>query len=82
MRENFELLEFAVEWAPYGDAGEEHIFVRFGVSPDRYYRRLLRILDSPDAQLLPPLVRQRIRSHCTERTFPRARSEDTPYTGR
>ncbi|MGW0042278.1 hypothetical protein [Rhodococcus sp. NPDC003348] len=42
--EDRHLVQFAVIWAPFGGAPPAEIFVTFGMSPDRYQRRLREIL--------------------------------------
>ncbi|MGX7728293.1 hypothetical protein ACWPOB_03365 [Rhodococcus sp. 2H158] len=53
--EDRELVQFAVNWAPFGGAPPDEVFVTFGMTVDRYQRRLREILrtaratDSPTA---------------------------------
>ncbi|MDT2006797.1 DUF3263 domain-containing protein [Rhodococcus opacus] len=43
-REDNELLEFAAQWAPFGGASAGDVFETFGMTLDRYHRRLRQIL--------------------------------------
>ncbi|MFI6040186.1 hypothetical protein ACIA8C_01035 [Nocardia sp. NPDC051321] len=53
MRYQRDLLEFAVEWAPY-DGGDEHVLPIFGLTIGEYYTRLLRLLATPAVRSLAP----------------------------
>ncbi|OZC88503.1 hypothetical protein CH254_11320 [Rhodococcus sp. 06-412-2C] len=47
-----ELVDFAVRWIPYGGAGDEEIWVAFGLNPAGYRRRLHAALQcTPDTVL-------------------------------
>ncbi|KXF54716.1 hypothetical protein AXA44_05675 [Rhodococcus sp. SC4] len=48
------VIEFAHAWAPYGGAPDEEIFVRFGMSVDRFVETLWRILES--CLFAPPFI--------------------------
>ena len=43
-REDNELLEVAAQWAPFGGASAGDVFETFGMTLDRYHRRLRQIL--------------------------------------
>ncbi|WP_342661353.1 hypothetical protein Rruber_05111 (plasmid) [Rhodococcus ruber] len=42
--EDRELVQFAVNWAPFGGAPPDEVFVAFGMTVDRYQHRLREIL--------------------------------------
>ncbi|WP_040795766.1 hypothetical protein [Nocardia higoensis] len=65
-----DLLEYAVEWAPFG-GGQEDILVRFGLTIDEYHRRISEIIDSPVADTLAVHIRNTIRRQCSTRRDPR-----------
>ncbi|MDH6291788.1 hypothetical protein M2275_006726 [Rhodococcus opacus] len=48
------VIEFAHVWAPYGGAPDEGIFVRFGMSTDRFVEALWRILEN--CLFAPPFI--------------------------
>lgn len=64
-REDNELLEFAAQWAPFGGASAGDVFETFGMTLDRYHRRLRQILRARgihppiDGTVSPPRVRSR-----------------------
>ncbi|GAA4490463.1 hypothetical protein GCM10023094_53850 [Rhodococcus olei] len=43
-KEDRELVRFAAAWAPFGGAPPGEVFVTFGMTADRYQRRLRQIL--------------------------------------
>lgn len=56
-----DLLRFAVQWAPYEDDGDEHIYPMFGLEIEEFHRRLLYLLDTPAAHSLDSATIQRLR---------------------
>ncbi|MDH6293268.1 DUF3263 domain-containing protein [Rhodococcus sp. WS4] len=52
------ILNLACRWAPYGSVPASEIWVTFGMSPDRFYTILTRILGTLDAHELAPEQRQ------------------------
>jgi hypothetical protein len=52
---------FAVRWEPYGGAGDEDIFVAFGISSAEYRRRLWWALNLPGGPDLDDDIRDRLR---------------------
>ncbi|MDM7489737.1 DUF3263 domain-containing protein [Rhodococcus sp. GXMU-t2271] len=61
-----ELLDFAVEWAPYG-GGDEHVLPTFGLDLTEYYRRLLHLLDTPVTRSMDPATILQLRQQCSKR---------------
>ena len=66
------ILAFATRWRHWGGGTRSDIFVEFGISPEEYFRRLARILDSVMARELPLEVREDLWRICRDR-----RSEHT-----
>ncbi|MBQ9053036.1 MAG: DUF3263 domain-containing protein [Rhodococcus sp.] len=54
------MLDFACQWSPYGGAPAGEIWVEFGMTPDRFYEHVQRILDSPAAHAFAPPVHRRV----------------------
>jgi hypothetical protein len=52
-REDHELLTFAVSWLPYGGATSEEIWLRFGLTKERYLARLRQTVDEHRRQIHP-----------------------------
>ncbi|MFB7718137.1 DUF3263 domain-containing protein [Nocardia sp. NPDC056100] len=61
-----DMLEFAAEWAPYG-GNDEAAFLRFGLTPDQFHRRLTHLLASPAARTLDNATAARLRQQCADR---------------
>ncbi|MDI9974163.1 MULTISPECIES: DUF3263 domain-containing protein [Rhodococcus] len=57
MNRDADILAFATRWRHWGGGSWSDIFVEFGISPEKYFRRLARILDSVMARELPLEVR-------------------------
>ena len=49
----WEVVEFAEMWSPFGGPPADEIFVRFGMSPERFSRVLAASADQIGAQLRP-----------------------------
>ncbi|MDV6248057.1 DUF3263 domain-containing protein [Rhodococcus opacus] len=49
MREDQDLLDFAIRWVPYGGARREDILVNFGMTPAQFRIRIHQILISQAA---------------------------------
>ncbi|MEV0099727.1 DUF3263 domain-containing protein [Nocardia sp. NPDC050789] len=62
-----EMLEFAAEWAPYG-GNDDAAFVRFGLTPEEFHRRLARLLVTPTARTLDNATIARLRAQCADRS--------------
>ncbi|WP_084523587.1 DUF3263 domain-containing protein [Nocardia inohanensis] len=60
------MLEFAAEWAPFG-GNDEEAFLRFGLTPEAFHRRLAQLLVSPAARALDNMTIARLRKQCAER---------------
>jgi hypothetical protein len=65
-REELEMLDFAVKWAPFG-GGDEHILPEFGIFPAVFYRRLQRLLAHTTVD---DSVRRRLDELCTTKLAP------------
>jgi hypothetical protein len=55
-----DILAFEGEWWRYAGNKERIIQERFGLSPTRYYQRLNRLLDEPEALAQQPAVVKRL----------------------
>jgi hypothetical protein len=73
MNRDADILAFAVKWRHWGGGSSSEIFVEFGISPNEYFTRLARVLDSMQARELAVDVRGDLRKICRAR-----RSERTP----
>ncbi|AWH00628.1 DUF3263 domain-containing protein [Rhodococcus ruber] len=58
------LLDFAVQWAPYG-GGDEHILPEFGLVPTDFYHRLRCLLDAQPK--IDAGTRRRLKNLCTRK---------------
>ncbi|QRE82673.1 DUF3263 domain-containing protein [Rhodococcus ruber] len=58
------LLDFAVQWAPYG-GGDEHILPEFGLVPTDFYHRLRCLLDARPK--IDAGTRRRLKNLCTRK---------------
>lgn len=67
MNRDADILTFAVRWRHWGGGSRSDIFVEFGISPDMYFRRLARVLDSIRARDLELDVREDLRKICRAR---------------
>jgi hypothetical protein len=63
-----DILEFASEWAPYG-GNDAEAFVRFGLTPEEFHRRLSRLLRTPAARTLTNSAVAILRNQCGERLY-------------
>lgn len=54
------ILNFEGEWWRYAGSKERVIQERFGLSPVRYYQRLNRLLDEPEALAEQPALVKRL----------------------
>lgn len=54
------ILAFESEWYRYAGSKERIIQERFGLSPARYYQRLNRLLDEPEALAQHPTLVNRL----------------------
>ncbi|MFI5498106.1 hypothetical protein ACIA5E_03505 [Nocardia asteroides] len=61
-----EILEFACAWAPYG-GNDGEAFVRFGLTPEEFHRRLSRLLRSPAARTLTNSTIATLLDQCNKR---------------
>ncbi|QDQ90276.1 hypothetical protein FND50_05405 [Rhodococcus sp. WB9] len=66
-REELDMLDFAVKWAPFG-GGDEHILPEFGVFPAVFYRRLHRLLTHHPT--IDDSVKHRLDELCTTKLAP------------
>ncbi|WP_280218269.1 hypothetical protein [Nocardia neocaledoniensis] len=62
------VLEFAAVWAPYG-GNEAEAFVQFGLTPEEFHRRLIRLLGTPAARMLTNTTAATLRRQCLERLY-------------
>lgn len=46
--ESIDLIRFAQAWAPYGKVPPEEIFVRYGMTAERYFEVLADVISMPD----------------------------------
>ena len=53
--------EAAASWWKYAGAKEQAIRERFDLSPTRYYQRLVRLLDDPEAEAYDAMTVRRLR---------------------
>jgi hypothetical protein len=51
-RHDRDIVLFALKWLPFRGASAEHIWLEFGMTPDRYLDRLVEFLNSPKAAAL------------------------------
>ncbi|GEM30529.1 hypothetical protein NN3_15360 [Nocardia neocaledoniensis NBRC 108232] len=72
------VLEFAAVWAPYG-GNDAEAFVQFGLTPEEFHRRLIRLLGTPAARMLTNTTVATLRRQCLERL---SRLADGQATGR
>ncbi len=64
-------LIFALMWATYGDAGNEYVYPTFGVPPAAFYRRVLEIIATGQADPhLDPETLRRLERACVRHTEP------------
>jgi hypothetical protein len=56
-----EILDFEGEWWQLGVSKELAIRERFGISPARYYQRLNRLIELPQALAYDPMLVRRLR---------------------
>lgn len=74
------ILAFEQEWYRHAGTKERVIKDRFGLSPARYYQRLNRLLDDPEALAQRPALVKRLLRQRDERqrrrTSARTRSRD------
>ncbi|MEV6657325.1 DUF3263 domain-containing protein [Nocardia fluminea] len=61
-----DIVEFASEWAPYG-GNDAEAFVRFGLTPEEYHRRLNRLIGSRAARVLTHSMVATLREQCRQR---------------
>jgi hypothetical protein len=47
-----DIVLFALTWLPFGGVSAEHIWLEFGMTPDRYIDRLTEFLGGPGARRL------------------------------
>ncbi|UGT55227.1 DUF3263 domain-containing protein [Nocardia asteroides] len=60
------VLEYAAVWAPYG-GNDAEAFVQFGLTPEEFHRRLIRLLGTPAARMLTNTTAATLRRQCLER---------------
>ncbi|WP_433521402.1 hypothetical protein ACQPZ2_29225 [Nocardia pseudovaccinii] len=73
------ILDFGVRWHPYGGGHPGRIFIEFGIDEGEYFRRLLRLVNPPDARFeLTETDRAKIRSVCEARLRHRVGESPTP----
>jgi hypothetical protein len=56
-----EILDFEAKWWQLGVSKELAIRDRFGISPARYYQRLNRLIELPEALEYDPMLVRRLR---------------------
>jgi hypothetical protein len=56
-----EILDFEGKWWQLGVSKELAIRERFGISPARYYQRLNRLIELPEALAYDPMLVRRLR---------------------
>ncbi len=61
------ILEFERSWWQRPGSKEAAIRQRFGLSAARYYQLLSRLIDTPEALRLDPMLVKRLRRHRTAR---------------
>lgn len=66
------LLDFERDWPLHAGRKSLAIDARFGISPQRYYQLLNRVVDDPDALAYDPLTVKRLRRRRDERSRRRA----------
>jgi hypothetical protein len=74
------ILEFEGSWWTQPGSKEAAIKARLGISPTRYREILSGLIDSPDAEVVCPLVVRRLRRERDRRR--RARYQGRPAGGR
>ncbi|BAH55472.1 hypothetical protein ROP_72250 [Rhodococcus opacus B4] len=57
------MLGYVIAWAPFG-GGDEEILPQFGITPDNFYLRLARILESRSCGGIDFATRNRLREFC------------------
>nr|WP_271213847.1 DUF3263 domain-containing protein [Rhodococcus wratislaviensis]GLK41118.1 hypothetical protein GCM10017611_79930 [Rhodococcus wratislaviensis] len=72
MNRDADILAFATRWRHWGGGSRSDIFVEFGISPEKYFRRLARILDSAMARELALEIREDLWRICRDRRSERA----------
>ncbi|MGW5515069.1 DUF3263 domain-containing protein [Nocardia africana] len=67
--EHTAMIELGLRWLPYGGPPTGDIFVMFGLTPARYYSRLLRLAEDPVGPKVPTdlhrLARRKLMSFTT-----------------
>ncbi|WP_415972264.1 hypothetical protein [Rhodococcus sp. 077-4] len=63
-----ELIDFAVRWIPYGGAGDEEIWVAFGLNAAGYRRRLHAALECTSHTALDDATRAHLQLQIQLRT--------------
>ena len=53
-----DMLALAITWLPYGGAPAEDVWVMFGLTPDRYRRRLRDVVERNRARIHPLTVQR------------------------
>ena len=53
-----DMLTLAIIWLPYGGAPAEDIWIRFGLTPDRYRRRVRDVVERHRARIHPVTVQR------------------------
>jgi len=76
-REELDMLDFAVKWAPFG-GGDEHILPEFGVFPTVFYRRLQRLLTHHPT--INDSVKRRLDELCTTKLAPARTGRKRSYS--
>ncbi|MBC2642086.1 MULTISPECIES: hypothetical protein [unclassified Rhodococcus (in: high G+C Gram-positive bacteria)] len=76
-REELDMLDFAVKWAPFG-GGDEHILPEFGIFPAVFYRRLQRLLARHAT--VDDSVRLRLDELCTNKLAPAPTGRKRSYS--
>jgi hypothetical protein len=62
------LLDFEDQWWRHPAAKENNIRGQFGLAPTRYYQRLNRLVDRPEAEAARPVVVRRLQRLRAART--------------
>ena len=76
-REELDMLDFAVKWAPFG-GGDEHILPEFGILPTVFYRRLQRLLTRHTT--INDSVKRRLDELCTTKLTPTRPNRKRSYS--
>jgi hypothetical protein len=69
-----ELLRFTISWLPYGQVPEDELFLRFGLTRERFTERL-REISSRHRDLIHPNTAGRILELCAQIDGAPARAE-------